>query len=207
MSSRETSPSDPEPEELAHMHAAAAGVLRRLIGAEDPDYEDLVQSTLAHVLTSFDRNRFRGDCPAGGWAAVIARNVAIDTIRARSRERALFARDGGAAIEVAEVGHMDARRGPEHIISVQERLDKVRAALAAVGARKADVVVMHDVMGHDLTAVARKLRISVSAAQSRLVRGRREIVAHAELTPPPRPAKPAGPARPGRPKRSRGEAS
>jgi RNA polymerase sigma-70 factor (ECF subfamily) len=198
MSFRETDPTDPGPEELAHMHAAAAGVLRRLIGAEDPDYEDLVQSTLAQVLTSFDRNRFRGDCPPGGWAAVIARNVAIDTIRARSRERALFTRDGSAEVTVAEVSPLDPRRGPEHITSVQERLAKVRAALSTVGARKAEVVVMHDLLGHDLTAVARKLRISVSAAQSRLVRGRREIVDRSQLTPPPRIP---------RPRRSRGEAS
>jgi len=180
---------DPHSEEhdLQHMHAAAAGVLRRLIGAEDPDYEDLVQSALAQVLTTLGQQRFRGDCPPAGWAAVIARNVAVDAIRARSRERALFARDPAAGDGDAAPGPLDPRRGPEHLTSVQERLDRIRDAVAAVGAKKADVVIMHDVHGDDLAVVARKLRISVSAAQSRLVRGRRAIVAVSQLTPPPRP--------------------
>ena len=169
------------------MQAAAAGVLRRLIGAEDPDYEDLVQSTLAQVLASLDRHRFRGECPPAGWAAVIARNVAADAIRARSRERALFAREPGGGDDEALPAPLEARRGPEHLTSVQERIDRIRDAVAAVGPKKADVVIMHDVHGDDLTVVARKLRISVSAAQSRLVRGRRAILAVSQLTPPPRP--------------------
>jgi RNA polymerase sigma factor (sigma-70 family) len=177
---------DPCPEELEHMQAAAAAVLRRLIGVEDPDYEDLVQSALTQVLTTLHRNRFRRDCPPGGWAAVIARNVAVDTIRARSRERALFAREGGAAVDSDEIGALDLRRGPEHLTCGQERLDRVRDAFAAVGPKNADVVLMLDVDGEDLGAVARKLRISVSAAQSRLVRGRRTILAMSQLTPAPR---------------------
>jgi len=185
---------EPRVDELQEIRSAASGVLRRLIGAHDPDYEDLVQSAIAHALSTFERNRFRGECPPTGWAAVIARNVAVDAIRARMRERQLFAHEPGGGPEAAEVPRVDLRGGPEHLTSVQERLDRVSRALATLPAPRAEVVVLHDLLGHDLAAVASRLRITVSAAQSRLVRGRREVVARSRLTPPPAPRarRPAG---------------
>jgi DNA-binding winged helix-turn-helix (wHTH) protein len=44
------------------------------VGSADPEYEDLVQSSLVNVLATFDGGKFRGECPPRGWAAVIARN-------------------------------------------------------------------------------------------------------------------------------------
>ena len=41
---------------------------------------------------------------------------------------------------------------------------------------KANVVFLHDILGHQLDEVAGILGITVSAAQSRLVRGRRQII-------------------------------
>ncbi len=181
---------EPRADELHEIRSAASGVLRRLIGAHDPDYEDLVQSAIAHALATFESNRFRGECPPTGWAAVIARNVAIDAIRARVRERQLFAHEPASGPETAEVGRVELRDGPEHLTSVQERLDRVGRALATLPAPSAQVVLLHDLLGHDLAAVASRLRITVSAAQSRLVRGRREVVARSRLTPPPAPVRP-----------------
>jgi RNA polymerase sigma-70 factor (ECF subfamily) len=163
-------------DEIQNVRTAVRAVLRRLVGAEDPEYEDLVQSSIENVLVTFERGKFRGDCPQGGWAAVIARNVAIDAIRARRRERQLFARDAADLTAADNVRSLDAKMGPEHLTGVQERLHRVKSALLGLGARKANVVFLHDVLGHDLPAVAGILKITVAAAQSRLVRGRREIV-------------------------------
>ncbi len=163
-------------DEIQNVHSAVRGVLRRLVGAEDPEYEDLVQSSIENVLVSFERGKFRGDCPQGGWAAVIARNVAIDAIRARRRERQLFARDAADLVAADSVRGADAKMGPEHLTGVQERLHRVKSALLGLGAQKANVIFLHDVLGHELPDVAGILKISVSAAQSRLVRGRREII-------------------------------
>jgi RNA polymerase sigma factor (sigma-70 family) len=172
-------------EEVQSMWSAVNQVLRRLVGTEDPEYEDLVQSSFANVLATFERGRFRGECPTGGWAAVIARNVAIDAIRARMRERQLFARDAADATTVAETRGLDPRTGPEHLTGVKERLRGVRRALLGLKVHKANVVFLHDVLGHELDDVAGMLGITVAAAQSRLVRGRREIMAQIDLTPRP----------------------
>ena len=163
-------------DEIQNVRSAVRGVLRRLVGAEDPEYEDLVQSSIESVLVSFDRGKFRGDCPQGGWAAVIARNVAIDAIRARRRERQLFARDEADLAAADSLGGPDTKMGPEHLTGVQERLHRVKSALLGLGAQKANVIFLHDVLGHELSDVAGILKITVAAAQSRLVRGRREII-------------------------------
>ncbi|HVZ87077.1 MAG TPA: sigma-70 family RNA polymerase sigma factor [Polyangia bacterium] len=172
-------------DDVQSMWSAVNHVLRRLVGVEDPEYEDLVQSAFTNVLATIDRGRFRGDCPTGGWAAVIARNVAIDAIRARMRERQLFARDAADATTVAETRALDPRTGPEHLTGVKERLHVVHRALLGLKVHKANVIYLHDVLGHELDDVAGILGISVAAAQSRLVRGRREILAQIDLTPGP----------------------
>jgi len=148
-------------------------VVRRLVGSTDPEYEDLVQSSLVNVLSTFDRGKFRGDCPPRGWAAVIARNVAVDAIRARARERRVIAHDGDAVGD--EQGHAQGL-GPERLTDLHETLDRVNRALRGLGPKKARVVYLHDVLGYQLEEVAAMLGTSVAAAQSRLVRGRREII-------------------------------
>jgi RNA polymerase sigma-70 factor, ECF subfamily len=171
-------------DEIQNVRSAVRGVLRRLVGTEDPEFEDLVQSSIENVLVTFERGKFRGDCPKGGWAAVIARNVAIDAIRARRRERQLFARDAADLVAAESVRGADAKKGPEHLTGVQERLHRVKSAMLGLGAQKANVVFLHDVLGHELTDVAGILKITVAAAQSRLVRARREII---EQIDAPRP--------------------
>ena len=134
------------------------------------------------MLSTIDRGNFRGDCPTGGWAAVIARNVAVDAIRVRTRERQLFAHEENDLAQsdvVRQMGH-GAERGPEHLTDVQQRLRRVERELIGLGPHKANVVFLHDVLGHQLDEVARILDISVAAAQSRLVRGRRQIIDRAE---------------------------
>ncbi len=159
---------------LKSVRSTVDTVVRRLVGSTDPEYEDLVQSSLVNVLATFDGGKFRGDCPPRGWAAVIARNVAVDAIRARARERRVFAHDGDALAD--ERNHVESHLGPEKLTDLHETLDRVNRALGGLGPRKARVVYLHDVLGYQLEEVATMLGTSVAAAQSRLVRGRREII-------------------------------
>jgi RNA polymerase sigma-70 factor (ECF subfamily) len=158
---------------LKSVRATVDTVVRRLVGSTDPEYEDLVQSSLVNVLSTFDRGKFRGDCPPRGWAAVIARNVAVDAIRARARERRVIAHDGDGLAD--ERSHAEGL-GPERLTDLHETLERVNRALRGLGPKKARVVYLHDVLGYQLEEVATMLGTSVAAAQSRLVRGRREII-------------------------------
>ena len=161
---------------MKNVQSTVDTVVRRMIGSRDPEYEDLVQSSLVNVLATIDRGNFRGECPPGGWAAVIARNVAVDAIRARARERRVFAQEGWDEVVAGDVTRAEADLGPERLTDLHLTLDRVNSALAGLGPKKARVVYLHDVLGYQLGEVATMLGTSVAAAQSRLVRGRREII-------------------------------
>jgi len=162
-------------EAVRNVQSTVDTVVRRLVGSRDPEYEDLVQSSIVNVLSTLDRGRFRGECPTGGWAAVIARNVAVDAIRARARERRLFQHGWDAAV-ADDRSRIAPDPGPERLTDIHLTLDRVNRALSGIGQKKARVVYLHDVLGYELGDVASMLGTSVAAAQSRLVRGRREIV-------------------------------
>lgn len=195
-------------EAVKDVQATVDTVVRRLVGSRDPEFEDLVQSSLVNVLTTFDRGKFRGDCPPGGWAAVIARNVAVDAIRARARERRVFQHGWDTAL-ADDRAQIAADPGPERLTDIRLTLDRVNQALSGLGPKKARVVYLHDVLGYELGEVATMLGTSVAAAQSRLVRGRHEIVETMGAKPRPKrgipAARGAGEARSRRRKRTSGD--
>ena len=60
-------------------------------------------------------------------------------------------------------------------IEARVELDHVRRGLAQMKPSRAEVLVLHDVHGYRLSEIASMLDLSVSAVQSRLVRGRKEL--------------------------------
>jgi RNA polymerase sigma-70 factor (ECF subfamily) len=159
---------------LERVQPVVDAVLRRVVGTNDPEYEDLLQSSLENVLITIDGGRFRGDCPPSGLAATIARNVAVDALRARSRERRVFTRDESEDVVINK--SPGGQVGPEHLAYVNQKLRQYAGALSRIAEGKADVVYLHDVLGYELSEVATMVGTTVAAAQSRLVRGRREVL-------------------------------
>jgi RNA polymerase sigma factor (sigma-70 family) len=147
--------------------------LRRVVAARDQEYEDLLQSALEAVVTAMREDKFRGDSSLSTWASRIARNVALNALRARSRERRVFAHE--ADTEDAAARSHSSAPNPEKLADARERLSGYHEALRRLSPSKAQVVYLCDVLGHGLDEVAVTLGISVAAAQSRLVRGRKEI--------------------------------
>jgi RNA polymerase sigma-70 factor, ECF subfamily len=145
-------------------------VVRRVLGANDPEYEDILQSSLERVLQTFEQGMFRNGSMSQ-WAAVVARNVAVDALRARTRERRVLSRDPDAA-----GANCQAVVDPERLAGARELLAQFASALSRLRAGSAQVVYLHDAFGYELSEIAVTLGISVAAAQSRLVRGRRQIV-------------------------------
>jgi RNA polymerase sigma-70 factor (ECF subfamily) len=187
---------------MTRVRSAVRFAVRRVVGRSDPDYEDLIQSCLVSVLTTLDRGDFRGECPPTWWASVVARNVAIDAIRLRARERKIFTGDGWEDSPAVR-STTDAHAGPEQLAYVRQVLDRIERILASLGPNKGRAVYLHDVLGYHLEEVAAMLGTTVAAAQSRLVRGRRELFdtmsADSELAA----RATAAPARPPRARRAR----
>jgi RNA polymerase sigma factor (sigma-70 family) len=147
--------------------------LRRVLGSKDQEYEDLLQSSLEAVLVATRKERFRGDSLQSTWASRIARNVAIDALRARARERRVFAFEADME-DVAARSHSN-EPSPEKAADVRQQLARYHDTLGRLCEKKAQVVYLYDVLGHGLEEIASTLGITVAATQSRLVRGRKEI--------------------------------
>lgn len=144
--------------------------IRRILGPADRDHEDLAQQAMIEVVYTIDR--FRGDCPLDAWASTVAAHVVYNHIRRRTTERRLFEsmRFGESAEELPAASRSLSREATARSV-----LRRVMKHLDSIDEAKAWAYVLHDVCGYDLREVADITGASVAAAQSRLVRGRREL--------------------------------
>jgi DNA-directed RNA polymerase specialized sigma24 family protein len=119
-----------------------------------------------------------GACNLKTWAASIATHVGFNALRSRRRERGVV--DRGASIEAS----FRCTEG-ERLAAARLELEHVRQQLSAMKPEHAETVFLHDVLGHLLAEIAVMMGVSVAAATSRLVRGRRELYRRLEAEPIP----------------------
>lgn len=140
--------------------------LVRVFGGRDRDHEELAQSVMIELVKSIDR--FRGECSLDTWVSRIAAHTAYKAIRRRKVERRVL--ESRADFDDAPASH-DLDRDSTN----RSLLARVRMHLDALAPDKAWTVVLHDVCGYDLREISEITATSVSAAQTRLSRGRREL--------------------------------
>ena len=138
---------------------------------QTPDYDDLVQTSFELIVRTLQEPRARQIENLAAWASAIASRVALDSLRARMRERRLFDRDTNSvrAVEVVAAPRLERQ------LDVRAQLARLQAALAAMNPDQAEAILLHDVLGHDLWEVARLTHVSPAAAQKRLSRGHAEL--------------------------------
>jgi RNA polymerase sigma-70 factor (ECF subfamily) len=139
----------------------------RLLGRRDPDCEDLAQLSFVEIVRSI--RRYRGECSLESWASTIAAHVVYKHIRRRKLERRIFA--SAAADETLHAHPVSVSRA----LTARDLTARVRDELGRVSHDRAWAFLLHDVCGFDLKEMATILDVTVSAAQQRLVRGRRDI--------------------------------
>ncbi|MBI3201382.1 MAG: RNA polymerase sigma factor [Myxococcales bacterium] len=148
--------------------------LFRVLGRRESDHEDLVQSAFEQIVKTLATRRFAGACSLKTWASSVATHVALNALRSRRRERGLFDRS-----EVDPPAASAGTDNPERDASLRRDIERVRGVLASMSPGRAEALLLHDVLGHDLAEIAALTGVSLAAAQSRLVRGRHEL--HARL--------------------------
>jgi RNA polymerase sigma-70 factor (ECF subfamily) len=140
--------------------------LTRLLGARDGDYEDVAQRALFELVDTIER--FRGECPLDAWVSIVAARTTYKAIRRRRIERRLFA-------DVQAHDAPPVARSHGEAVAARQALERVRLELEQMNPDRAWTFLLHDVYGYDLNEVGQITGASLSAAQSRLVRGRGEI--------------------------------
>jgi RNA polymerase sigma factor (sigma-70 family) len=139
--------------------------LNRLLGRNDPDHPDLFQQTMIEIVRTIDR--YRGECPLDAWTATLAAHIVYKHIRHRRVERRVLA---DVLPFEPVVSDQPAQRA-----AFRSTIDRVCRHLAGIDSGRAWAFLLHDVHGHDVREVARIMDISPAAAQSRVVRGRKEL--------------------------------
>jgi RNA polymerase sigma-70 factor (ECF subfamily) len=139
------------------------------------DHDDLVQITFENIIKTLIERRFANACKLTTWASAIAGHVGVDALRSLYRENRALATltDHDSRI------HGQPGRSVEQSIEARSELERVQSILGRMSKDQARAVVLHDVLGHDLSEVAVIAGVSISAAQSRLFRGRREMLRRA----------------------------
>jgi RNA polymerase sigma-70 factor, ECF subfamily len=142
--------------------------LLRVMGRRGSDHEDLVQAAFEQIVTSLHQKRYARDCSLTSWASAISCHIGLNALRAQRRQRALH----GTGFEAEPRSRLDM----ESQLAARQALERIRAQLSEMNQERAEVLVLHEVNGLELSEIAAALRISVAAAQSRLSRGRRELL-------------------------------
>jgi len=121
---------------------------------------------MVEIVSTVDR--YRGECPFDGWIATVAAHVVYKSLRRRSLERRFLT----AAPE--DLDPASAEQPAESAV-LRSILGRVRGHLEGVEPGRAWAFLLHDVHGYDLREVAQIMGVSAAAAQSRLVRGRKDL--------------------------------
>jgi RNA polymerase sigma-70 factor (ECF subfamily) len=147
--------------------------LYRVFGRREADHDDLVQATFEQIVLTLTKRRYARACSLPSWAATVASHVALNALRARRRERRVIS--WGEDME-SRTRTSPTRTDVEHEAGLRQEIDRVRYHLATMSPDRATTLLLYDVLGHDLSEIAVLTGVSVAAAQSRLVRGRKELL-------------------------------
>jgi RNA polymerase sigma-70 factor (ECF subfamily) len=142
--------------------------IHRLLGRHDRDHDDLAQMALIELIGSIDR--FRGECALDGWISTVTAHTVYKHLRRRKTESRIFGPDDGLDREAA-IAAPDKQR------VLRTAVARIRSHLGELDENKAWTFLLHDVCGYDLREIAEITEVSVVAAQGRLSRGRRELLA------------------------------
>jgi RNA polymerase sigma-70 factor (ECF subfamily) len=140
----------------------------RLLTPDDIDHDDIAQHAMIELVSTI--GRYRGECALDSWTSTITARIVYKHIRRRKIERRIF---GTFDPDLVGTMRSDSRTGREAM--ARTVIPRVLAHIGAIDESRAWTFVLHDVCGYDLREIAEITGVTVAAAQTRLVRGRREV--------------------------------
>jgi RNA polymerase sigma-70 factor (ECF subfamily) len=142
----------------------------RIVGQRGVEHEDLVQAAFEQIVVTLHQQRYAQRCSLASWASAVSCHVALNALRSRRRQRVIGVPRAEASGEPRDQHDL------ENQLAARQALERVRKELGRMNPARAEVLVLHEVNGLELSEIAVALGISVMAAQSRLSRGRRELM-------------------------------
>ena len=137
---------------------------------ERQDTEDVLHVILDHMLAGMDRMRNMDEIRQTMYIRSIARNAAMDYLRARVRQR-----DHTADASDEDLVHLIDPQCVEDVVLHRDALSGMKRAIAALPADKRDLLELKYVQELDDAQIARRLGISRVNVRQRLSRLRKEL--------------------------------
>ena len=139
--------------------------LRPVLGSRD-HIDDVLQTTFLKVHRA--RDRYQRGMPVAPWVHRIARNAAVDDIRARSRrpEQTTDKIDDAVDERIERVDDAWARG---------EDIELVRASVDQLPDISRDIIRRHKLQGVPLTDIARDLDMNINTVRVRAHRGYKKL--------------------------------
>jgi RNA polymerase sigma-70 factor (ECF subfamily) len=141
--------------------------VRKLLRGADHEYEDLCQQAMIEIVRTIDK--YRGECSFSKWVGLLAARVVYKTFRRRQLDRQVQMAAESPALEGISPDQ------PARRVAERSTIARIRIHLEKLDPDRAWAFLLHDVYGYDMREMTQILGISVTAAQSRLTRGRHDL--------------------------------
>jgi RNA polymerase sigma-70 factor (ECF subfamily) len=141
--------------------------LLRLFRRYDADHDDLRQVALIELVLTI--GNFRGECSLDSWVSALTARIVFKHLRRRKAERRVY-----GELEQDDLAPRSGSTSPNEAVA-RNLMRHASRHLEAMDPNRSWAFFLHDVLGYELRELAQIMGVSVAAAQSRLVRGRREL--------------------------------
>jgi RNA polymerase sigma-70 factor (ECF subfamily) len=164
-----------------HVRAVVASVMN--VGRDHPDVDDCAHEALKRALEG--RERLRPGEPLRPWLTGIARHVALDTLRARKRqrERAAPTHTGEDGTPVDPLERV-ADAGPDAFqrLADARRRDAVAQAMNALPDGQRRALTMFHMEGLQYQEIAARLGVPLGTVATWVMRARKSVAAAVGVT-------------------------
>lgn len=166
---------DPLAREAARHAVVVRAVVAKTLGErrDHPDVDDAVAEVLRRTLEG--RERLRHGEPLGAWMTGIARHVAIDVARARTRKkrREMTGEDGSTLLERVA----DASAPIDERAMSRERLERLAVALRRLPDQPREALFLFHEEGLSYAAIAARMGVPLGTVAAWILRARRAVAA------------------------------
>lgn len=142
----------------------------RILGATDPDVEDVVQQAFLAALDG--AGKFDGRSSVQTWLFGIVTRRALDAARARYRRRRFSRLLSSVGLGGADHGHHPS---PDHAYQAAHEAERTLSVLSPL---QRAVFVLHDIEGYTFAEISGLTDVGISTLHGRLLSARKTIDAH-----------------------------
>ena len=144
-------------------------VVRRVLGRESPDVEDVMQESAAALMDALPR--FRGESTVLHFVCRVTLLTAMNARRREMTRKRLSLRDDSLGVEQLQ----SSLPGPEASASARACADLVRGLLDSLPLEQAEALALHCVLGYTVAEIADTSRVPQETVRSRLRLAKRAL--------------------------------